>query len=126
MDAPRQHRKTVIAIFVVATLLGFLSVLAIWTKRQVLETNTWTDTSTKLLEDRDVQDALSTFLVDTLYANVDVQGKLEGVLPAKAAPLAGPAAGGLREVADRVATEALSQPKVQGLWSDANRRAHAL
>ncbi len=126
MDQPRHHRRTVIAILIVATLLGFLSVFAIWVKRQALETNTWTDTSTKLLENHDVQTAVSGFLVDQLYANTDVQAELAKALPPRAQPLAGPVAGGLRELANRVALEALSRPRVQLLWANANRQAHAL
>jgi hypothetical protein len=122
----RAHRKLVAAILVVATLLGLLSVLSIWVKRQALETGTWTATSTKLLENEKVNEALSAYLVETLYENVDVQGELEGALPPAAKPLAGPAAAGLRELAGKLASEALTRPRVQALWSEANRNAHAL
>lgn len=126
MEQPRRHRRTVVAILIVATLLGFLSVFAIWVKRQALETNTWTDTSTKLLENQAVQTAVAGFLVDELYANVDVQAELAKALPPRAQPLAGPVAGGLRQLANQVALQALSRPKVQLLWADASRQAHAL
>src|SRR5437879_882231 len=124
MKPERKHRKTVVAILVVATLIGFVSVFAVWTKRQLLETNTWTDTSTKLLENKDVQAALGPYMVDQLYANVDVQAELAKALPPRLQPLAGPAAGGLRSLADKLAVEALSRPKVQQLWSESNRNAH--
>ncbi len=115
-----------VAILVVATLLGLVSVLSIWVKRQALETDTWTNTSTKLLENKDVNEALSAYMVETLYENVDVQGELAGALPPVAKPLAGPAAAGLRTLAGKLASEALSRPRVQALWSEANRNAHAL
>jgi hypothetical protein len=123
---PRSHRKLVIAILVVATLLGLVSVLSIWVKRQALETDTWTNTSTKLLENKDVNEALSAYMVEALYENVDVQGELAGALPPVAKPLAGPAAAGLRTLAGQIASEALSRPRVQALWAEANRNAHAL
>jgi hypothetical protein len=122
----RSHRKLVVAILVVATLLGLVSVLSIWVKRQALETDTWTATSTKLLENHEVNEALSAYMVETLYENVDVEGELAGALPPAAKPLAGPAAAGLRTLAGKLASEALSRPKVQALWSEANRNAHAL
>lgn len=122
----RPHRKLVVAILVVATLLGLVSVLSIWIKRQALETDTWTNTSTKLLENKDVSAALSAYLVEALYENVDVEGELAAALPPQAKPLAGPAAAGLRTLAGRLASEALTRPKVQELWSEANRNAHAL
>lgn len=114
------------AILLVATLLGLVSVLSIWVKRQALETDTWTATSTKLLENEDVNAALSAYMVEALYENVDVQAELEGALPTPAKPLAGPAAAGLRQLAGDVASEALTRPRVQALWSEANRSAHAL
>lgn len=114
------------AILLVATLLGLVSVLSIWVKRQALETDTWTATSTKLLENEDVNAALSAYMVEALYENVDVQAELEGALPTPAKPLAGPAAAGLRQLAGDVASEALTRPRVQALWSEANRNAHAL
>lgn len=124
--APRSHRKLVVAILVVATLLGLVSVLSIWVKRQALETDTWTNTSTKLLENQEVNKALSAYMVEALYENVDVQGDLAGALPPAAKPLAGPAAAGLRQLADDLASKALSRPRVQALWSEANRNTHEL
>jgi hypothetical protein len=115
-----------VAILVIATLLGLVSVLSIWVKRQALETDTWTNTSTKLLENHEVNEALSAYMVEALYENVDVQGELAGALPAAVKPLAGPAAAGLRTLAGQIASEALSRPRVQALWAEANRNAHAL
>ncbi|HEY5708699.1 MAG TPA: hypothetical protein VIS51_04830 [Solirubrobacterales bacterium] len=122
----RSHRKLVVAILVAATLLGLVSVFSIWVKRQALETDTWTATSTKLLENQEVNEALSAFMVEALYENVDVQGELEGALPPAFDPLAGPAAAGLRSLAGDLASEALTRPRVQELWSEANRNAHGL
>ncbi len=118
-------RRTVTAILVIATLVGFVSVFAVWAKRQLLETSTYTETSTKLLEDEDIRDAVAAFLVDELYANVDVEARLKKALPPQADALAGPAAGGLRQLAERAAQEALQRPRVQQLWEQANERAHA-
>jgi hypothetical protein len=121
---PRRLRRTVLAIIVVGTLVGFLAVFAIWAKRQLLETDTWTETSSELLADPDIQDAVATFLVDALFQSVDVEAQLEKALPKQAKPLAGPAAGGLRELADRGAHEAVKNPRIQQLWEQANRNAH--
>jgi hypothetical protein len=120
----RPRRGLVTALMLVATILGILAVFAVWAERQALETDTWTETSTELLEDEEIRTAVGGFLVEELFANVDVQAALEQRLPPQAAGLAGPAAGGLRELADRAAVEALGRPRVQALWEEANRRAH--
>lgn len=119
----RQHRGAVIALTVAASVLAFLAVFAVWANRQLLETDTWTDTSSKLLEDDEIRGEVSAFMVDTLYANVDVQAELEQALPPRLQPLAGPAAAGVRQLALRLANQALERPRVQELWEEANRTA---
>jgi uncharacterized membrane protein len=123
-SAPRQRRGIVYTLIVVASLLGFLAVFAIWANRQLLETDTWVDTSTKLLEDEEVRTQVANTMVDTLYANVDVQAELQSALPPRLQPLAGPAAAGLRQLSLRLANQALERPRVQQLWEDANRAMH--
>src|SRR3954470_13161474 len=118
-------RRTSIALVFLASIIGFFSAVAVWAKRQALETNTWTDTSTELLANHDVQTALSTFLVDQIYANVDVEAELRKALPARADVLAGPAAGGIRQIAYNAALKALATTQVQAAWKQANAQAHA-
>jgi hypothetical protein len=120
----RQRRKGVYALIVVASVLAFLAVFAIWANRQLLENDTWVDTSSKLLEDEEIRTQVSYFMVDTLYANVDVQAELQQALPPRLQPLAGPAAAGLRELTLRLADQALQRPRVQELWERANRTMH--
>jgi hypothetical protein len=123
-SAPRQRRGVVFTLVAIASLIGFLAVFAIWANRQLLETDTWVDTSSKLLEDDEIRTQVSYFMVDELYANVDVQAELQQSLPPRLQKLAGPAAAGLRELTLRLADQALQRPRVQQLWEDANRRAH--
>jgi hypothetical protein len=119
-----RFRRTSLALVVLGSLVLFLGAFAVWAARQALNTDDWVDTSTELLEDEEIQAAVETFLVDSLFDNVDVQGELAGVLPPRLKPLAGPAASGLRELANRVAQKAVESPKVQELWAEANRAAH--
>jgi hypothetical protein len=111
-------------IVVVTTLILFLSLFAIWVKRQALETDTWTETSSELLENEEIRDAIAGFLVTALYDNVDVEAELSGQLPPPVDRLAGPISAGLRQVADEAANRALARPEVQTLWEEANRTAH--
>jgi hypothetical protein len=111
-------------LLVVGTLVAFLAILAIWISRQALETDQWTQTSSELLESPAVQTAVAGYLVDQLYANVDVTGEVRSALPPRAQPLAGAAAGALRRGAEDVTRRALARPRVQQLWEAANRQAH--
>jgi hypothetical protein len=118
------HPKAVVALLVIGTLVAFLAIFSIWANRQALNTDNWVSTSERLLQNEAVQERLSGYLADQLFANVDVQAELEGKLPAQLRPLAGPAAGGLRQLAPQAAEKALDNPKVQEVWADANRVAH--
>ncbi len=99
MLEPPRLRRTSIAIIVLASVVAFFAVFAVWAKRQILETDTWTETSTQVLEDHDVQEALNTFLVDALFKQVNVEHRLKKALPDNLQGLAGPATGGIHELA---------------------------
>jgi hypothetical protein len=122
--AVRRRRVLPIALLILATIIGITSVLALWVKRQALETETWVELSGELLEDEAIRDAVGDFIVNAIFENVDVEGEIAGALPPRAAPLAGPVASGLRQLATQATQEALSRPKIQELWEDANRVAH--
>jgi hypothetical protein len=120
----RRHRKTVALLLVIATVLAFVATFSFWVSRQALNTDNWVNTSSKLLENKAIQTQVATFLVNQLYANLDVEAELQKALPSQAKALAGPAAGGLRQLAQQVAERALTTPQIQALWADANRAAH--
>jgi hypothetical protein len=121
---PRWRRITIWVLIVLAGVIGLVSALTVWAKRQALETDRWVATSSRLLEDDEIRGALSLYLVDQLYANVDVAAELRESLPPQVKPLAAPIAGGLRELSVRAADNLLSRPGVQTLWEEANRKAH--
>lgn len=118
------HPRIVAALLVVATLIAFLAVFSIWVNRQALNTDNWVDTSGKLLRNDEIRTQLSGYLADELFANVDVQAELEKTFPPRLAPLAGPAAGALHQLAPQVAERALATSQAESLWADANRAAH--
>jgi hypothetical protein len=118
------HRLIVAALLVVATLLTFLAVFSIWVNRQALNTDNWVDTSDKVLQNHEVKTQISNYLADQLFVSVDVQGELEKTFPPRLAPLAGPAAGALHQLAPRVAERALETSQAESAWSKANRTAH--
>ena len=124
--AASRHRVAALVLVALGTLSAFLAIAALWVNRQALDTDNWTDTSSELLEDPAIRTALSGYLVDQLYANVDVAGEIRTALPQRAQPLAEPAAGALRNLAEDVADELLQRPRVQAVWEDANRAAHEL
>ncbi|MFM8519789.1 MAG: SHOCT domain-containing protein [Solirubrobacterales bacterium] len=107
--------------------VGLFTVLALitsWLDSQLLDTNQWVDTSGEMLQSPEIQSAVAAFAVEELYANVDVEAELKQILPKDLKGLSGIAAGGLRQVADQGAEQALTLPQVQTAWEQANRAAH--
>jgi Short C-terminal domain len=120
----RSHIWLVRSMLGLAAILSVAGIFAVWANRQLLDTSYWTETNTKLLENTAIQEELSTYLTDQLYANVDVAGEIRKGLPNELKPLAGPAAGGLRNVVEKGIVVALQQPRVQELWKTANEVTH--
>jgi hypothetical protein len=111
------------ALIVVTTILAVVAMLSVWANRLLFNPDNWANTSTQLLQNDDIRSATSNYVVDQLYQNVDVAGLLASGLPPRLDPLAGPAAGALRNVAVQGVNFALERPAVQTLWTHANRLA---
>jgi hypothetical protein len=120
----RGRRRTVKGLVILGSVLAFLSVFAIWTERQALNTDDWVATSDHLIQNTTIRSAVANYLVDQLYENVNVEAELKEILPGDTKELAGPAAGGLRQVAGDGAEKVLETSTAQSLWEDANRSAH--
>jgi hypothetical protein len=115
-----RRRAVVWTLIVVASLIAFASVLTTWVDRQMLDTQSWEDASAELIEDPEVREAVAVYLVDELYANVDVASGLAERLPADFQPLAGTLAGALRQPATNAVERLLDSPRVQQVWINAN------
>jgi hypothetical protein len=127
LQQPASWRRWVPWVLVVlAAVIGLVSALNIWVKRQALDTNNFTNASVQMLEDPQVRSAISVYLVDQLYQNVDVTTELQQALPPQIKGIAAPIAGALRQLLVRAADTLLSRPRVQELWKQAIRRAHTL
>jgi hypothetical protein len=125
--SPRSGRGRIWGVrglVVLGSLLLVLGALGVFVERVALQTSNWTDTSSRVLADPTVDQTLATYLVDQLYANVDVAGELREALPPRAKPLAAPAAAGLRNLLVTSAERAIASPQAQNVWRRANERAN--
>ncbi len=107
----------------VTTLLLIVGMFAVWANRLLFNADNWSNTSTQLLQNAAIRSTTANYLVDQLYANYNVAGLIKSGLPKQLQPLSGPAAGALRNVAVTGTDLALSRPRVQNLWMQANRLA---
>ena len=124
-DGNSRRRKLGLGVLVaLASLMLGVSVLAIWVDRVFLDSTNWADTSAAALQQPEVRTALSEYLVDQMYANVNVPQTLAQALPAKAKALAGPLAVAGQPYVERAIAAGLERPRVVELWRNANLRAH--
>jgi hypothetical protein len=112
------------ALIALGSFLAFLSVFAIWIERQALNTDDWVQTSGKLIQNKTIRTTLADYLVDQLYANVNLEKEFESKLPGETKQFAGPLSGVVRSVAPDGVEKVLETSTAQGLWEDANRTAH--
>jgi len=125
-EQPIRRKGLALTLVIVASIVAVVAICSVWVNRQLLDTENWTAKSSRLLERPVIRDRVGDFLIDQLYANVDVAGEIRSALPPRAQALAGPAAGALRDLGERAAREVLSRPRAQAAWEDANREAHQL
>jgi hypothetical protein len=113
-------------LFAVATILLFVSSFTVWAKRQLLDDQAWANSSTQLLANDEVRGAIAQKLSDGLFERVDVEAQLRERLPPRAQPAAAALAATLQNTVGPAAADRLLQrPRVQTLWQNANKRAHA-
>ncbi len=112
-------------LLVLATIVLFVSSLTVWSKRQLLDSDAWADSSSQLLANDQVRGAVAQTLVDRLFERSDVDAQLRARLPEQAQGAAPVLAATLESAAVRAADRLLQTPRVQTLWQNINKRAHA-
>jgi hypothetical protein len=120
----RWRRAVIWILIFVASLIAVIGISTLWVKRQVLDDKSWRDASADVIADPDVRNALSIFIVNQLYDNVDVAAGIENRLPEGAKSIASTLAGALRQPATNVVNQLLARPRVQQAFINASSVAH--
>lgn len=126
-SVPTHHgarRGIAIALMAGAVLLLLAAVIAGWMRVQLLDTDTWVETSRESLAEPDVSSAVSRYAVDQLFTYTEPQNLVRDAAPPRLAPLVGPATGALREAAYTAADRAMESEQLNQVWAEANRAAH--
>ena len=90
------RRAGVIVLLVLATLVWSVGIIGVWANRQLLDTENWVQTSDRLLENEQIRVALSTAILQRVYASATVENELRERLPDNLKPLAAPIAAACR------------------------------
>jgi len=122
--APRWRRWTAGALIVLSCVLAPLSVVAVWVRNQLLNTDRYVENVTPLASNPAVISTVATNVTDTLFERVDVETEAKQVLPPRAAFLATPLAAALHDVVLRAVTTIMESDQFKTVWAEANRVAH--
>ena len=138
----RQRWRTIVAVLliVIACVLAPLSVVAIWTRNQVTNTDRYVATVTPLASDPAVQQAITDQITAQVFTYIDIQAlttqvtdalsaRVEGRgLPPQAAAalqgLAGPIANGVQGFVRTQVERIVQSQAFEDAWIQANRAAH--
>jgi hypothetical protein len=121
---PRWRRWTAGALIVISCILVPLSVLSIWVRNQLLNTDRYVENVKPLATNPSVINTAATNVTNALYDQVNVQQVIEDALPPRADFLASPISSGLRQVIEQATTRIMESDQFQRVWLDANRLAH--
>lgn len=120
----RQRAVSSTVLLALVALLTLASVIAVWMRALVLNTDSYVRAVSPLIEKPALRDEVARKVVDELYAHVDVAQLLRESLPKNARVLAPTLAQGIHDTAITLASSALSTSAVRQVWEEANRVAH--
>jgi hypothetical protein len=124
---PGRHRaRSIIAsvLGVLAVLLLVVGLVGVWAKVTVLRSEAVADLVGDAIAQPDVQAALATYLADEAQRAVDLQAKVESLLPAQLDRFAPTITAGANAAVERVLGRVLASPQAQDAIKTIVERAH--
>ncbi len=126
---PQQGRRwpSVTCAVLAATML-LASVVTVWARNTMLDTDQYVATVAPLAQDEDVQNAVAARVTEAISAELDfktiAEDALEENLSEEAAVLAGPIASGAENLINEAVVGLVQTQAFERVWEDANRLAH--
>jgi hypothetical protein len=136
---PRRRWRTILAslLIVLACVLAPLSVVAVWTRNQVTNTDRYLATVAPLADDPAIQNAIADQITAQVFAYVDIQGitrqavevlsgrGLSSEVVAQLQAFAVPIASGVQSFTREQVGKVVASDAFADAWVQANRVAHA-
>ena len=112
-------------LLVLGCLLVALSLIALYVRAEIVNTDRYVDSMAPIAESPAVQQAVGDKLQAAIDSRVDFTALLQDALPPRADPLAPALANTLQQAVRSRLDAFVASDEFQRLWADANRRAHA-
>ena len=132
LDHRRRRASTIVRLrgFVAAVLIALTafalvgSVVGVWAARTALNTDRWVATVAPLPKNPQVATAVADYATNQVFQAINVEQRLQTVLPPQAAFIAGPVAGQLRDAVEKTVFNVLQSDRFQPIWQELTRQAH--
>ncbi len=121
---PRWKRISAWVLLVLACLLSVLSVVTVFARNQLLNTDTYVNTVAPLASNPAIQTQVAKQVSENLIARTNVETRVKDALPPKAGFLATPITSGLDTVTNELALKTIESKQFYTLWVAANRASH--
>jgi hypothetical protein len=121
---PRWRRVSSWVLLVLACLLAVVSVVVVFARNQLLNTDAYVSTVAPLATNPAVQTQVATRVSEELVARTDLSQRVKGALPKKAGFLVTPISDGVQSATYSVTLKLVQSPKFEQLWVAANRASH--
>jgi hypothetical protein len=120
----RGRRIAVALLLIAACVFAPLSVLAVWTKNTLLDTDQYVSTVAPLARNSAIIDSAAAEITNSIVSEKHVEARIKDALPPRADFIAPAVAGSLKTVVNKLAVRVLSSDRFATIWERANRRAH--
>ena len=118
-------RRVAAGVFIMITAFALVaSVVGVWAATTVLSTDRWVSTVAPLPKDPKIAAAVAEYSTTQLFQVLDVQQRIESVLPSQAAFVAGPITGQLRTQTYNIVVNVMQSDQFQQIWVELNAQVH--
>jgi hypothetical protein len=121
---PRWKRIAAWVLVVLACILSVLSVVTVFARNQLLNTDTYVNTVAPLASNPAIQTQIAKQVSANLISRAKVETRVKDALPPKAGFLATPITSGLETAVNSLTLKAVQSEQFYRLWVAANRASH--
>jgi multisubunit Na+/H+ antiporter MnhF subunit len=111
-------------LVVLACILSVLSVVTVFARNQLLNTDAYVKTVAPLASNPAIQTQVAKKVSENLISRANIETRVKDALPPKAAFLAVPITSGLETVTNELALKAVQSKQFYELWVAVNRASH--
>jgi hypothetical protein len=121
---PRWKRIVAWVLVVLACILSVLSVVSVFARNQLLNTDAYVNTVAPLASNPAIQTQVAKQVSENLISRTNVEARVKNALPSKAGFLAAPLTSELESTVNTLALKAVQSKQFSEVWIAVNRTAH--